>query len=46
MLTAYGGTGYGHIVRHFVPRLREYGVTDEQIRTLLVDNPRRYFSSR
>ena len=46
MLTAYGGTGYGHILRHFVPRLREYGVTDEQIRTLLVDNPRRYFSSR
>jgi len=46
MLTAYGGTGYGHILRHFLPRLREYGVTDEQIHKLLVDNPRRYFSSR
>jgi len=46
MLTAYGGTGYGHILRHFLPRLREYGVADEQIRVMLVDNPRRYFSSR
>jgi phosphotriesterase-related protein len=46
MLTAYGGTGYSHILRYFVPRLRERGVTDEQIRTILVDNPRRYFSSR
>ncbi len=46
MLTAYGGTGYAHILRHFVPRLREAGVTDDQIRTILVDNPRRYFSAR
>ncbi len=46
MLTAFGGTGYSHILRYFVPRLREYGVTDEQIHTILVENPRRYFSSR
>jgi phosphotriesterase-related protein len=46
MLTAYGGNGYSHILRYFLPRLREQGVTDEQIRTILVDNPRRYFSSR
>ena len=46
MLTAYGGTGYSHILRYFVPRLRERGVSDEQINTILVDNPRRYFSSR
>jgi phosphotriesterase-related protein len=24
------------------PALREQGVTDEQVRTMLVDNPRRY----
>jgi predicted metal-dependent phosphotriesterase family hydrolase len=24
--------------------LRERGVTDEQLQTMLVDNPRRYFS--
>ncbi len=46
MLTSYGGAGYGHILRSFVPRLKGLGITDEQIHTLLVDNPRRYFSSR
>jgi phosphotriesterase-related protein len=46
MLTAYGGGGYGYLLRTFLPRLREQGVTDEQIHTILVDNPRRYFSSR
>ncbi|MBW7884456.1 MAG: phosphotriesterase [Caldilineaceae bacterium] len=46
MLTCYGGWGYGYILRHFVPRLRRHGVTDEQIQTLLVENPRRAFSAR
>jgi phosphotriesterase-related protein len=34
---------YEHIHRDVLPALREKGVTDEQIRTMLVDNPRRYF---
>ncbi len=46
MLTAYGGGGYGYILRTFLPRLRELGITDEQIHTILVKNPRRCFSSR
>ncbi len=46
MLTKYGGWGYAYILKHFVKRLREYGVTDEQITTMLVDNPKRLFSSR
>lgn len=46
MLTCYGGHGYGHILRHFVPRLRRHGVTEEQITTLLVENPRRVFSAQ
>ena len=44
MLTRYGGFGYGYILRHFVPRLRRHQVTDAQIRTILVDNPRRVFA--
>lgn len=44
MLTAYGGTGFGHLLRHFVPRLRRVGLTEAQIRTMLVDNPRRLFT--
>ena len=46
MLTAYGGGGYGYILREFLPRLREQGITEDQITAMLVDNPRRLFSSR
>ena len=46
MLTRYGGFGYAYILRRFVNRLRAHGVTDEQIETLLIRNPRRLFSSK
>jgi phosphotriesterase-related protein len=45
MLTKYGGYGYGHILRSFVPRLRRHGVTDEQLETLMMHNPIRVFSA-
>ncbi|WP_067673603.1 phosphotriesterase family protein [Nocardia miyunensis] len=35
---------YTHISDDVLPALRERGVTDEQIATMLADNPRRYFS--
>ncbi len=41
MLTRYGGHGYGYILRHFVPRLKRYGLQDRDIEQLLVTNPRR-----
>lgn len=44
MLTSYGGHGYGYILHHFVPRLKRHGVSDDQIETLLVENPQRVFS--
>ncbi len=34
-----------HISQDVLPALRNEGVTDEQISTMLVDNPRRYFTS-
>ena len=34
---------YLHIHRDVLPALREQGVSEEQITTMLVDNPRRYF---
>jgi phosphotriesterase-related protein len=43
MLTSYGGFGYGYILRHFVPRLRRLGVSEDDIRTILADNPRHAF---
>jgi phosphotriesterase-related protein len=35
---------YEHISRDVLPALREQGVTDDQITTMMVENPRRYFS--
>ena len=43
MLTHYGGFGYAYVVTHFVPRLKRHGATDDDIRTMLIDNPRRVF---
>ncbi len=40
-LVAWGGDGYGHILRNIMPRLRDAGVADEAIRRMLVENPRR-----
>jgi phosphotriesterase-related protein len=36
---------YTHIHEEVLPYLREHGVTDEQIETMLVGNPRRYFEN-
>ena len=35
---------FQHIGTDVLPALRESGVTDEQISTMMVDNPRRYFT--
>ena len=43
-LTAYGGTGYAHILRDVVPIMRLKGLSEEQINTLLVENPGRALS--
>jgi phosphotriesterase-related protein len=40
---AYGGNGYAHILENTVPLMKIQGMTDKQISTLLIDNPRQYF---
>ena len=40
-LIAYGGCGYAHILRAILPVMRYKGVTEEQIHTILVENPKR-----
>jgi phosphotriesterase-related protein len=40
-LGRYGGSGYTYLADAFLPRLREAGVSDADIRTITVDNPRR-----
>lgn len=44
-LIRYGGFGYCHIVRDIVPLLHDRGISDSQIDSLLVDNPRRVLST-
>ncbi|TFF24816.1 phosphotriesterase [Jiella endophytica] len=44
MLTRFGGFGYAHILRHFVPRLKRHGVDEATIETMMIDNPRAVFA--
>ncbi len=37
----YGGTGYDHISNFVIPMMRMKGMTDEQINTITVENPKR-----
>jgi phosphotriesterase-related protein len=43
-LTRWGGHGYAHILENIVPRLLAAGLTAEQVRTILVENPKRHLS--
>jgi phosphotriesterase-related protein len=43
LMAALPNWHYLHIHRDVLPALRERGVSDEQLRQMLVDNPRRYF---
>lgn len=38
---SYGGTGYAHILVNATPLMRQKGISDEQIHTLMVENPKR-----
>lgn len=40
-LRRYEGNGYVYLLTTFLPRLRAAGVSEDEIRTLTVDNPRR-----
>lgn len=40
-LRRYGGNGYTYLAETFLPRLRAAGVSDDELRTITVDNPRR-----
>jgi len=38
---SYGGVGYAHILLNAVPLMRHKGISDEQIHTIMVENPKR-----
>lgn len=39
-LKRYGGPGYGHILRHIVPMMKRAGISEKDINTILIENPR------
>ncbi len=41
-----GGRGFGYLLETFIPLLRERGLTEEDIHTLLVTNPARAFARK
>jgi phosphotriesterase-related protein len=41
LLVSYGGYGYAHILRDLVPVMLSKGLSQEQINTIMVDNPKR-----
>jgi predicted metal-dependent phosphotriesterase family hydrolase len=45
-LYRYGGPGYLDLMNRFVPILRNKGITDNDIRLILVDNPRKALAMR
>ena len=40
-LVRNGGWGYAHILNNVVPKFEENGITDDEIRTIMVENPKR-----
>ena len=43
-LKKFGGHGYAHILRYIVPMMKRMGVAEEDIHTVLVENPKRVLS--
>ncbi len=42
LLHTYGGWGYDHVLTNIVPMMEDEGITKEQIKRLLIDNPARW----
>lgn len=40
LLHKYGGWGYDHLLSNVVPMMEDEGITNEQINTMLVENPK------
>jgi phosphotriesterase-related protein len=40
-MSHYGGWGYVHILKNIVPMMRHHGISQEQIDSMLIENPKR-----
>jgi phosphotriesterase-related protein len=41
LMASYGGFGYAHLLSNIVPVMLRQGITEEQVHTMMVDNPAR-----
>lgn len=46
LLRTYGGWGYDHVLVNIVPMMKEVGITDEAIETMLIKNPADFLCGR
>lgn len=44
MLVNYGGNGFAHLLRHFVPMLYDFGVTQQDVDDMLINNPANFLN--
>jgi phosphotriesterase-related protein len=42
----YGGRGYDHIMRYIIPQLKVAGISERQIDSMMIDNPKRLLAFR
>jgi len=45
LLCAYGGWGYGHVLKHIIPMFMDEGFTDEEIDLIIRQNPADFLDS-
>jgi len=45
LLHRYGGWGYDHVPYNVIPMLHEFGLNNEQIRTITRENPCRFLNT-
>jgi len=44
LLHRFGGWGYDHILTHIVPMMRHEGIAEDDIRIIVVENPKKFLS--
>ncbi|HUV06627.1 MAG TPA: hypothetical protein VMX75_02790, partial [Spirochaetia bacterium] len=46
MCHRYGGYGFDHIITNIIPMMQDEGITDNQIKSVYIDNPRKWLDDQ
>ena len=41
---AYGGHGYGHLLENVVPKMKDRGISEDIISSMITDNPQQWLT--